>query len=94
MEIITNFQDVNRITLNWRSTNTTYNMTFNYMSSGIVAETTLTGIPKQREDVYLMVEFKNGLRINSTTHLISMDAKIIIMNEINFKFCFHLNRHF
>ena len=73
-EIITNFQDINRITLNSGSTNLSYNMTFNFMSGNIVAETTLTGISKQREDVYLMIEFKNGLRISSTTHSISMDA--------------------
>ena len=73
-EIITTFQDLSRITLNWRSTNETYKTTFNYMSSGIVAKTNLTGISKQREDVYLMVEFKNGLRISSTTHSISMDV--------------------
>ena len=70
-EIIKNLQDINRITLNWRSTNLSYFMTFNFMSEGIVAETTLTGISKLREDVYLMIEFKNGLRISSTTHLTS-----------------------
>ena len=75
-EIIKNLQDINRITLNWRSTNLSYFMTFNFMSDGIVAETTLTGISKLREDVYLMIEFKNGLRISSTAHLIS---KYILM---------------
>ena len=57
--------------------NIIYNMTFNCTSSDIVAETTLAGISKLREDVYLMVEFKNGLRISSTTHSISMDAIIL-----------------
>ena len=76
-EIITNCQDINRITLNWRSTNITYDMTFNCTSRGIVAETKLTAISKQREDVYLMVEFKNGLRISSNSLFISMDAIIL-----------------